>query len=173
MNKALIGLILIVGLVAGYFFYPSEVSEETSNNTNTPVNGLTTEELIQNVNLAIHPKFQNWILFRNGTYVIVEDTDVEEEIEKQGLAKLKEFGPFQKQGLGLQGSFKITTLHKATGWAVASKGYGMYIYVHPIEFEKVNPSDKEISLYGRRKSDLDADDPMILCVVSKGLIKRR
>jgi len=131
-------------------------------------NKLTKEELIKHIKLAINPAFENWILFNNGTYIIIEDTSDEKEIEIRGLEMMKEFGPAGAGGPA--GDFGITTLTKTEGWVVSGHGYGMYTYVHPIELEKENPPDLIIGLYGRSKRDMDGENPEIICMSSKGQI---
>ncbi len=127
---------------------------------------LTKEELIKHVKLAINPKFENWILFKNGTYIIIEGTSDEKEIKEQGLEKMKKFGPVHPGGPS--GDFGIITLNQTEGWVVSGHGYGMYTYVHPSEFERENPEDDEIGLYGRSKRDMDGLNPEIFCRSSEG-----
>jgi len=123
------------------------------------------------VKLAINPKFENWILFKNGTYIIVEETSEEKEIEVQSLEKMKQFGPVHAGGPA--GDFGTTTLNKTEGWVVSGHGYGMYTYVHPSEIEKKKPEDYEIGLYGRSKRDKDGLNPEIICISSKGQIIKK
>lgn len=129
---------------------------------------LTKEELIKHVKLAINPAFKNWILFKNGTYIIIEDTSEEKEIELQGVKKMKKFGPVHVGKPA--GDFGTISLNKTKGWVVSGHGYGMYTYVHPTEIENENPQDHEIGLYGRSKRDLDGLNPEIIYLSSKGKI---
>ena len=128
---------------------------------------LTKEELIKQVQLAINPKFKNWILFKNGTFVIIEDIS-EEEIETAGIEKMKEFGPVY---VGSEAAdFRTITLTNVEGWLVSGHGYGMYTYVHPTELEKENPDSHEIGLFGRSKRNLDGLNPEIICLSSEGKV---
>ena len=36
-------------------------------------NKMTDQELIENIKLAINPKFKDWVIFKNGTYIIFDD----------------------------------------------------------------------------------------------------
>jgi hypothetical protein len=36
-------------------------------------------KLIEHVRLAINPKFTHWVLFSNGTYIIIEDTTITDQ----------------------------------------------------------------------------------------------
>lgn len=47
-------------------------------------NKMTDQELIENIKLAINPKFKDWVLFRNGTYIIFDD------ITKVKILKMKQ-----------------------------------------------------------------------------------
>ena len=132
---------------------------------------LTEEALIKHVTLAINPKFKDWILFKNGTYIIIEDTSDQTEIEKQGIEKMKEFGPVHVGGPA--GDFGISNLNKTDGWVVSGHGYGMYTYVHPSELESKHPGEPEIGFYGRDKRNSDGLNPQILCISSKGEIIRK
>lgn len=131
-------------------------------------NKLTKEELIEHVKKAINPSFQNWILFKNGTYIIIEDTSDEKEIEKKGLEIMKQYGPVS--GGGPPGDFSIITLSQTEGWVVSSHGPGMYTYVHPAELGKEDPKDIEVGLFGRGKRDMDGENPEIVGISSKGQI---
>lgn len=129
---------------------------------------LNKEELIKHVKLAINPKFENWILFKNGTYIIIEGTSNEKIIEEQGLKMMKEFGPVHAGCPA--GDFGTITLDKTEGWVVSGHGYGMYTYVHPIELDKKIPEDYEIGLLGRSKRDEDGLSPEMICISSSGQI---
>ena len=131
-------------------------------------NSLTTQELIKYTQLAINPKYENWILFENGTSIIIEDTSDSKEIKTQGLEKMKKFGPVRAGGSA--GDFNVITLKETEGWLVSGHGYGMYTYVHPKELPEDNPDDYVIGLYGRSKRNLDGLHFKILCISSNGQI---
>ena len=127
---------------------------------------LTKTELIKHVKLAINPEFKNWVLFSNGTYIIIEETSDEKAIENLGLEKMEEFGPVQAGGPA--GDFGTISLYNTEGWVVSGHGYGMYTYVHPSELGSKSPQDYEIGIYGRNKRDKDGLNPEIICISTNG-----
>jgi len=132
---------------------------------------LTKEELIKHVKLAINPAFVDWILFENGTYIIIEEASDEKEIERLGLERMIEFGPVHAGGPA--GDFATTTLDDTDGWVVSGHGYGMYTYVHPSELEEANPQDLTIGLYGRSKRNLDGLNPKVIGISAKGQVLKK
>lgn len=123
------------------------------------------KELINHIKLAINPKFQDWVVFKNGIYIIFDDADTIKDIHNEALKQMREFGPVYAGGPA--GDFGITTLNKTDGWIVSGHGYGMYTYVNPLELSIKNPSDSEIGLFGRNKRDLDGKNPEIIFVNHK------
>jgi len=129
---------------------------------------LTIEELKKHVKLAIYPEYKNWILFKNGTYIIFDEVTEATAIEEQGLEKMKKYGPvFAGSNAG---DFITITLTNTDGWVISGHGYGMYTYVHPKEMENENTLDFVVGLYGRSKRDKDGLNPEIVCISSKGEI---
>ncbi|MDR4950809.1 hypothetical protein REB14_01270 [Chryseobacterium sp. ES2] len=116
--------------------------------------------MIEHVKLAINPKFQDWVLFENGTYIIFDDISIIEDIKKEALQLMKEFGPVYAGGPA--GDFNVIHLNLTEGWLVSGHGYGMYTYVHPSELDSDSPNDLEIGLYGRSKRDSDGQNPEII-----------
>lgn len=123
---------------------------------------MTAEELLAHVRLAINPQFEDWVLFKNGTYVIFDDASMIADIREEASAEMKEFGPIQIGAAG--GDFGVTYLDKTKGWVVSGHGYGMYTYVHPSEIDSIEPTDLEIGMFGRAKRDLDGQNPEIVHV---------
>lgn len=118
------------------------------------------KELIENVKLAINPKFQHWVLFKNGTYIIFDDVKNINNINDEAIKMMKEFGPVFIGGPA--GDFNTIHLSKTEGWIVSGHGYGMYTYVSPSEISNKTPNDLEIGLFGRSKRDLDGKNPEII-----------
>jgi len=112
------------------------------------------------VRLAINPQFTNWVLFKNGTYIIFDDVDAIADVAIEAEALMRTFGPVVTGGPA--GDFEVIHLDNTAGWVVAGHGYGMYTYVHPSELENNQPSDLEIGLYGRSKRDEDGQMPGII-----------
>ena len=122
-------------------------------------------ELLERVKLAINPAFSDWVLFKNGTYIIVDDADSNFDVPANAVRAMREYGPVSVGGPA--GDFEVFHLDETEGWVVGGHGYGMYTYVHPSELTATSPSDVEIGLLGRSKRDLDGADPTILHVNSK------
>lgn len=120
------------------------------------------KELIENVKLSINPKFQDWVLFKNGTYIIFDDIAKVKNINDEAMVMMKEFGPVFAGGPA--GDFNTIHLTKTEGWIVSGHGYGMYTYVSPSEIQNESANDMEIGLLGRSKRDLDGKKPEIIYV---------
>ena len=123
-------------------------------------NKMETKSLLDNVKLAINPKYKDWVLFENGTYIIFDDINQIENIENEAIRLMKEFGPVHAGGPA--GDFNVITLNQTEGWVVSGHGYGMYTYVNPSEIEANSPNDVTIGLYGRSKRNQDGENPKII-----------
>ncbi|MDQ2794028.1 MAG: hypothetical protein M3Y12_08475 [Bacteroidota bacterium] len=123
---------------------------------------MTTENLLAYVRLAINPQFEDWVLFKNGTYVIFDDASSITDIPEAAIAEMKEYGPVQAGGPA--GDFNVTNLDETEGWVVSGHGYGMYTYVPPSELTSPAPTDLEVGLFGRMKRSLDGQNPAVLHV---------
>ncbi|MBW1658804.1 hypothetical protein [Flavobacterium quisquiliarum] len=134
-----------------------------TNNQN--ISGLSKEELLNHVKLSINPKFQDWVLFQNGTYIIFDDADSIADIESEAIKLIKEFGPVNSGGRSED--FDVTDLNKTKGWIVSGYGYGIYTYVHPSEIKSKIPDIIEIGLYGRTKRDLDGNTLIVIHINRK------
>lgn len=122
-------------------------------------------ELINHVRLSINPKFQDWVLFKNGTYIIFDNPDTIPVLEKEALNLMAAFGPVC---IGTQSAdFDVTDLNKTEGWIVSGHGYGMYTYVSPSEIKSNITDIAAIGLLGRAKRDLDAENPIIIHINRK------
>jgi hypothetical protein len=130
-------------------------SEIVSENGN-----METKSLLENVKLAINPKFQDWVLFENGTYIIFDDVSQITDIKSEAIRLMTEFGPVAVGGSA--GDFGVTALNKTEGWVVSGHGYGMYTYVNPSELDENSPDDTKVGLYGRSKRDKDGLNPNII-----------
>lgn len=126
---------------------------------------MNNEEIIAHIKLAINPKFQDWVLFKNGTYIIFDDITTVKDVKDEALKLMKEFGPVFAGSSA--GDFNTIHLHLTEGWLVSGHGYGMYTYVHPSELDNKMPDDLEIGLYGRSKRNLDGQNPEIIHINSQ------
>ncbi|HNY32517.1 MAG TPA: hypothetical protein PKO15_16645 [Fibrobacteria bacterium] len=123
------------------------------------------DSLLEHVRLAINPRFQDWVLFESGTYIIFDNADTVADIRFAAMQLMKKFGPVHVGGPA--GDFGVISLDKTAGWLVSGHGYGMYTYVHPKELTTKNPTDLEIGLLGRSKRDMDGNKPVIIHVNRK------
>ncbi|WP_228433659.1 hypothetical protein [Chryseobacterium polytrichastri] len=119
--------------------------------------------MIKNVKLAINPKYQDWVLFKNGTYIIFDNADTIKSINHEAIKQMKEFGPVFAGGPA--GDFNTIHLTQTEGWIVSGHGYGMYTYVSPSELE--NTDDLQVGMFGRSKRDLDGKNPEVIYINSR------
>lgn len=138
------------------------INEIASDKQKKQLNKMTNKELIEHVKLAINPKFQNWVLFKNGTYIIFDDITKVKDINRDAIALMKEYGPVFAGGPA--GDFNTIHLTKTEGWIVSGHGYGMYTYVSPSEIQNKTVNDLEIGLLGRSKRDIDGKSPEIIYI---------
>lgn len=134
-------------------------SEEKSQKTTS------TMTLLDHVNLAINPKYQDWVLFENGTYIIFDNADTIADIKEESIKLMKEYGPVYSGSSA--GDFSVTHLNKTDGWIVSGHCYGMYTYVNPEELETKSPDDVKIGLFGRTKREKDGKELQIVHVNRK------
>ncbi|WP_289660957.1 hypothetical protein [Flavobacterium panacagri] len=146
------------------FLSSNRNNSERKNFTNEQSKEMMDSDLILKVKLAINPKFQDWVLFKNGTYIVFDNADIISDLESEALQLMKEFGPVYAGGSA--GDFGTANLGKNKGWVISGHGYGMYTYVAPSEIpEKTN--DVEIGLFGRNKRDMDSQNPIVIHVNRK------
>ncbi|MCH2034192.1 MAG: hypothetical protein MK202_11845 [Tenacibaculum sp.] len=130
-----------------------EVSSDNANNTNS---------LLENVKLAINPKFKNWVLFQNGTYIIFDSIKDSKNIREEAIRKMKKYGPVSAGGPA--GDFNVINLKNPKAWIVSGHCYGMYTYVNPKELDSQTPNDVTVGLFGRSKRNLDGLNPIVIHV---------
>lgn len=126
---------------------------------------MTDNNLLNHVKLAINPKFQDWVLFKNGTYIIFDNADTISDIESEARKLMIEFGPVNVGSSA--GDFSVTHLNQTEGWVVSGHGYGIYTYVSPQEPKSEKPDVAEIGLLGRSKRELDGNNPVIVHINRK------
>ena len=159
MIYKILNLILIFSLILGCMKNEKKTENQTlkmENSENEP------KSLVDNVRLAINPKFENWVLFENGTYIIFDDVKEVDNIEAEALTLMKEYGPVSAGGPA--GDFSVISLTQTKGWVVSGHGYGMYTYVNPDELTTSSPDDVTIGLFGREKRDKDGNNPRIIYI---------
>jgi hypothetical protein len=100
---------------------------------------------------------KSWVLFENGTCVILANP--EENLERQATELIKRFG-LAHAGTPL-GDFSVLTLSQHPGWVVTYHHPEILNYVSPNEVEP-SASNVKIGLLGRSKRHQDAEDPKII-----------
>ncbi|WP_289660976.1 hypothetical protein [Flavobacterium panacagri] len=122
-------------------------------------------KLLNHVKLSINEKFQDWVLFKNGTYIIFENANTIPDLESEAIKLMKEFGPVYTGSPA--GDFDFTDLKKTEGWIVSGHGYGMYTYVNRNEIKSDLIDIQEIGLFGRSKRNLDGQNPVVIHINRK------
>lgn len=163
-KSALIPLLLfaVITLVTGCTNKQDNAEELTYSDFESTE--LFKKNLTEFVRGAINPTFEDWVLFKNGTYIIFDNADTITDIEKKALELIKEFGPSSAGNPA--GDLGISKLNKVPGWSVSGQYYGMYTYVHPREISNLD-DEIQIGLRGRNKRDLDSKNPVIIHVNRK------
>ncbi len=122
------------------------------------------KELLGYVQAAIIPSYKDWVLFKNGTYIIFDYIDTIPDIQQSALRYLAQYKP--KTIADANWDFTISDLDQVEGWSVYGNGYGIYTFVHPTELS-INPSPQQIGAYAKAKRALDEEKPKILFISSK------
>lgn len=117
---------------------------------------LSQEQLIKIYQKVIEPKIKNWVVFSNGTCVIIYHTKGDLEIEAKEI--------LQKYGKVYPGtsSADFTVLKVDSGWIVTGDQPGILNYVS--EDEGKDMEDFEIGLIGRKKKEIDTEELKIIHV---------
>ena len=125
------------------------------------------EQMIENVHLAVFSEMRNWILFENGTYVVVEEEITEERIKLIGIAQMKKI---RETKADISSDFSVSDLPKVDGWSANQYADGMYTYLHPSEFDVEKPTYAQITNLAKEKRNKDAEDLKVVCVSANGEI---
>jgi hypothetical protein len=131
------------------------------------MNNLST---LEHVKLAISLKFQDWVLFKNDTYIIFDDISTVENIRNEAIKLMQEFGPVFAGVLCRR--FQCIHLNSTEGWLVSGHGYGMYTYVHPSELDSETPNDLEIGLLGRSKRNSDGENQRLYMLIPIAILNQ-
>ena len=146
MNTKIIGLlILCVSLVSGCT-QPKEEMAEVADYVDSWRNAL------------IGADTKSWVLFENGTVVVLMEPM--DNLKSQAVDLLKEWGPVHAGGPA--GDFSVISLSNYPGWIVTCQHNDILTYVAPSELKENKPSDVTVGLYGRNKRDLDARDLKVI-----------
>lgn len=114
----------------------------------------SSEEFISIYKKIIDPKFINWVVFSNGTCVIIYHSSKDLEAEaKEVLQKYGQVHPGTPTG-------DFTAMKADGGWIVTGDQPGILNYVSKDEGE--NMEDYEIGLIGRDKKEQDSKELEII-----------
>lgn len=115
---------------------------------------MSSEELATVYKKIIDPKFKYWVVFTQGTCVIIYKSQGNLENEaKEALQKYGSVTPGTPSG-----DFTVTKVD--SGWIVSGDQPGILNYVS--EDEGGGKEDFEIGLIGRNKKELDSKEPKII-----------
>ncbi len=156
---------------------PAKVQKSTSSNSitkNKPLSlteekkvnntlKITKEELLRGVQGAIIPLYKDWLIFKNGTYIIFDNADTIADVKISALKWLEHYRPRTTEEQNWD--YSITDLDKSEGWAVFGNGYGIYTYVHANELTN-NPSAEQIGNFAKAKRAADENYPEIIYINS-------
>jgi hypothetical protein len=117
------------------------------------------ENLVDTWKQIIIGESKSWVLFENGTCVIL--VQPEDDLAAQATAIMKEWGPVHAGSSA--GDFSVITLNQHPGWVVTCHHPDVLTYVAPDEVGET-PSDLHIGLAGRSKRNQDAHELHVLHV---------
>ena len=100
---------------------------------------------------------KSWVVFANGTSVILMDP--QDDLEAQAIELMREWGPVHVGSPA--GDFNVITLPDGLGWVVTCHHNDILTYVSPVEMEG-EPSDLVVGLYGRSKRHQDSQDLQVI-----------
>jgi hypothetical protein len=121
-----------------------------------------TDSLIETWRQIILGDEKSWVLFENGTCVILMAPEA--DLRQQATELLKEWGVVQSGTPA--GDFSVIALSEHPGWVVTGSHPDILNYVSP---EEVEPDAAEfmIGLLGRAMRDQDAEELNIIHVEDK------
>lgn len=123
---------------------------------------MVADELVQVWRDVIQGDEKSWVLFENGTCVILMEP--EDDLSAQAVALLREYGPVHAGGPA--GDFGTIDLEAAPGWAVYGHHGDILTYVAPDEVEE-GADDLVVGLFGRAKRDQDGRELAVVHVEDK------
>jgi len=126
---------------------------------------LSPEVLTNHVLKTVSSPAVAWVLFANGSFIVLESDAAENELREQALEIIKQYGPVSPGTASAD--FEVSALQHTGGWAVSSHGEGLFTYVHPSEVEGPHATDLEVGLTGRAKRDADSREREIIYVHTK------
>ncbi len=116
-------------------------------------------DLIETWRATINGPNKSWVLFENGTCVIIMEPEV--DLAAQATAMLREYGPVHA-GSSF-GDFSTITLEDGRGWVVTCHHNDILTFVGPDECSP-DAQDVVVGLLGRSKRGQDAEVLRVLHV---------
>ncbi|MDL4775926.1 MULTISPECIES: hypothetical protein [Thermomonosporaceae] len=124
------------------------------------------DELVEVWRTIIKGAGKSWVLFENGTCVILMEPEA--DLTAQAIGIMREFGPVA--GGTPSGDFGTIDLDAAPGWAVWGHHPDVLTYVAPDEVDvdgEAGVDDLRIGLFGRSKRGQDGDELKVVHVEDK------
>jgi len=97
-------------------------------------------------------EWKAWVLFRQGTCVVL--TDPVPDPRTRAVELLKDWGPVEVGSPA--GDFSVVSAPKYPGWVVTCHHPDILTYVRPDELPSGKRGSLSVGVYGRRKRDTDA-----------------
>lgn len=116
------------------------------------------DKLIETWRGIINGPDKSWVLFANGTCVVLMEP--QDDLAAQATVLLREWGPIHA-GSSF-GDFGTITLDEGMGWVVTCHHNDILTFVGPDEFTPDNAEDLAVGLLGRSQRGQDAEE---LCVI--------
>ncbi|SNX64635.1 hypothetical protein SAMN06272735_6463 [Streptomyces sp. TLI_55] len=117
-----------------------------------------TEHLVEVWQRILAPSGVSWVLFENGTCVMLKEPDG--ELAGQAVEILRQYGPVRAGGPA--GDFGTRALKDGTGWLVTGHHPDVVTYVG--SEEPADPSNLAVGLHGRSKRHRDGTDLQVVHV---------
>ena len=117
-----------------------------------------TEHLVEAWQRILEPSGVSWVLFENGTCVMLKEPDG--ELAGQAVEILRQYGPVRAGGPA--GDFGTHPLKDGTGWLVTGHHPDVVTYVG--SGEPADPSNLAVGLHGRSKRHRDGTDLQVVHV---------
>jgi hypothetical protein len=96
----------------------------------------------------------SWVLFRNGTCVVLPDPGPDADLANLATELLRAYGPTPVEK---PGDFGVISRHPEPGWLVWCHQGDISTYVDPSEVRE-GTSDLDVGKWGRSKRDWDAHE---------------
>lgn len=128
---------------------------------------MSTENLVDAWRRIIIGDHKSWVVFANGTCVILPEPEPTADLAAEAVEILREYGPVVG-GTGA-GDFGTITLDPGPGWVVYGHHNDVLTYVASDEMADDDPDDLTIGLYGRGKRGQDGEELKVIHVEDRRL----